>query len=149
MFSSQNSKIKLVYMGFGGMIAIVGMLFAFGMLSSVTAQRDRFDTIQCSRLKVVDADGRVRVILSTDFFDMAPVGNNRGNNRVCIVGTESHGGYVGAYGNDGKSAMCIGSFDGIVEVKSKFGNSTAALGTDPHGGHVLTSDRYGNRKLLD
>ena len=51
-------------MGFGGMIAIIGMLFAFGMLSSVMAQNNKFDTIQCSRLKVVDADGEARVILA-------------------------------------------------------------------------------------
>ncbi len=60
MFSGKDLKVKLVYMGFGGMIAIIGMLFAIGMLSSVTAQNDKFDTIQCSRLEVVDADGITR-----------------------------------------------------------------------------------------
>ena len=28
MFAGKDLKVKLVYMGFGGMIAIIGMLFA-------------------------------------------------------------------------------------------------------------------------
>ncbi len=64
MFSSNDLKVKLVYMGFGGMIAIIGMLFAFGMLSAVAAKK--FDTIQCSRLEVVNALGKPVVVLSGD-----------------------------------------------------------------------------------
>ena len=46
MFSSKDLKVKLVYIGVGGIIAIIGMFFAIGMLSSVRAQNDKFDTIQ-------------------------------------------------------------------------------------------------------
>ena len=47
--NNKELRVKLVYMGFGGMIAIIGMLFAIGMLTSVTANNDKFDEIQCSR----------------------------------------------------------------------------------------------------
>ena len=52
MFSNRDLKVKLVYMGFGGIIAIIGMFFAIGMLSCAAVQKDKFDTIQCSRLEI-------------------------------------------------------------------------------------------------
>ena len=54
MFSNRDLKVKLVYMGFGGMIAIIGTMFAIGMLSCGAVQKDRFDTIQCSRLEILN-----------------------------------------------------------------------------------------------
>lgn len=54
MFSNRDLKVKLVYMGFGGMIAIIGTLFAIGRLSCAAVQKDRFDTIQCSRLEILN-----------------------------------------------------------------------------------------------
>ena len=42
MFSNKDLKVKLVYMGFGGTIAIIGMLFGIGMVSSRTEQNDKF-----------------------------------------------------------------------------------------------------------
>ena len=66
MFSNRDLKVKLVYMGFGGMIAIIGTLFAIGMLSCIAVQKDKFDAIQCSRLEIVDAAGEAMVVLSYD-----------------------------------------------------------------------------------
>ena len=60
MFSCQHWQIKLVYAGFGCLFTIIGML-----LSPVTAQK-AMETIQCSRLEVVDAEGTVRVTITTD-----------------------------------------------------------------------------------
>ena len=48
MFSGKDLKVKLVYMGFGGMIAVIGML------PSVTAQNEKFVTIECSKFEVVN-----------------------------------------------------------------------------------------------
>ena len=90
-------------MGFGGMIAIIGMLYAFGMLSSVMAQNNKFDTFQCSRLDIVDADGKVGMVL----------------------GINDHGGRVDVYGKDGKSnaSLKIDDDDGVVNTFDEFGNS--------------------------
>ena len=48
MFNSNNWQIKLVYAGLGGLLMLIGML-----LSPVTAQRDKFGEIECTKL-----DGR-------------------------------------------------------------------------------------------
>ena len=61
MFSRQDWQIKLVYAGFGALLLFIGML-----LSPVTAQRDKFDEIECTKLTVVDQDGKMRVRLTTD-----------------------------------------------------------------------------------
>ncbi|MDE0184060.1 MAG: hypothetical protein OXP71_01235 [Candidatus Poribacteria bacterium] len=107
MFSSKDLKVKLVYMGFGGMIAIIGMLIGIGMLSSVIAKNDKFGDIECSSLRVVDEDGITRIILSTD--DLA--GYDDENIRVRITGDASDGD-VYVHGKGG----------------SKYGSASATLG---------------------
>ena len=128
MFSSKDLKVKLVYMGFGGMIAIIGMLFAIGMLSSVTAQNDKFDTIQCSRLEVVDADGKVRVVLQ--YYPFL--------------------GYVTTYGKDGLPQLMLGTdieeHGGYVQVKAK-GKGAAVMGINEYGNGAVSSwDKNGYRQ---
>ena len=78
MFSSKDLKVKLVYMVFGEMIAIIGMLFGIGLVSSSTAERDKFGDIECTRLRGVDADGKVPV----------------------IIAASDHGGAISVHGND-------------------------------------------------
>lgn len=48
MFDTGNWKQKLGFMVFGSMFTIIGVLFAGWLLPYATAQRDTFDTIQCS-----------------------------------------------------------------------------------------------------
>ena len=81
MFNNQHWQIKLVYAGFGCLFTIIGML-----LSPVTAQK-AMETIQCSRLEVVDAEGTVRVTITTD----------------------EQGGVVTAYGKNGHSEASLRS----------------------------------------
>ena len=56
-----NTKHYLVISGIVG--GVIGSLLTALLVSPVTAQRDNFDTIQCSRLEVVDAEGRLKVVL--------------------------------------------------------------------------------------
>ena len=144
MFSSQKLKIKLVYMGFGGMIAIIGMLFGIGLLSSVTAQKDMFDTIQCTRLEVVDEDGMPRVILSADYSDVMPFGRDE-ETRGRIIGTKSLGGWVFVYGKDGQTGARVGvhqvlGLGDVIAVFDNDGNTIAGLGFGEHGGWLGVSD---------
>ena len=113
MFSREHWQIKLVYASFGALILFIGML-----LSPVTAQRDKFGEIECRRLTVVDADGKTRVIISS---------NNE------------HGGSVFAYGKDGKpwAALGIDQHGGVVSAYGKDGKSGAGLGVGEHGGKFL------------
>ena len=56
-----NAKHYLVISGIIG--GVIGSLLTALLVSPVTAQKDKFDTIQCRRLEVVDADGKVEVAI--------------------------------------------------------------------------------------
>lgn len=129
MFSNRDVTVKLVYRRFGAVMAIIGMLFGIGMLSPVTAQRDKFGDIQCISFRVVDADGTVGIVL----------------------GIDRHGGVVGVRDKDGKSAarLDIGEHGGVVSKHGKDGESGVDLSIDDHGGRVLVSDKFGLLKFLD
>ena len=58
-----NTREKFRYMAFGGALVFLGMVGA--MMSPLTAERDKFGEIECTRLTVVDADGKMRVLLTT------------------------------------------------------------------------------------
>ena len=123
MFSKEHWQIKLVYAGFGALLLFIGML-----LSPVTAQRDKFGEIECTRLTVVDADGKTRVIIS------------RGVD----------GGSVFAYGKDGKSRAALGVSEhgGLVSTYGKDGKPWAALGIDEHGGWVLIEGKGEGKAVM-
>ena len=78
-----NTREKFRYMAFGGALVFLGMVGA--MMSPLTAEKDKFGEIECTRLTVVDADGKRGVLLTT---------------------TE-HGGSVSAYGKDGRTAAWL------------------------------------------
>lgn len=53
MFNSQHWKIKLVYIGFGSLFGCLCTII--GMLASpATAQRDKFQEIECTKLTLID-----------------------------------------------------------------------------------------------
>ena len=122
MFNNQHWQIKLVYATFGlSMCTIIGML-----LSPVTAQK-AMETIQCSRLEVVDAEGTVRVTITTD----------------------EQGGVVTAYGKNGHSeaSLRVEEDGGRVAVVGKDGQTRAFLFTDGHTGRVGTADKFGSFRI--
>ena len=119
-----NTREKFRYMAFGGALVFLGMVGA--MMSPLTAERDKFGEIECTRLTVVDADGKMGVLLTT---------------------TE-HGGSVSAYGKDGKSgaSLSITEDGGHVQVKGK-GEGVAAMSINEYGnGAVSTWDKNGYRQ---
>lgn len=120
MLSFENWKIKLAYTGFGGLL---GCLFTImGMFApQVTAQHNKFGYIECTRLKVVDGEGKMKV----------------------FVGIEEDNGFIGVYGNDGKSevSISIAEHGGVVTALGEDGKSKAVLGIDKEGGYVLVTGR--------
>ena len=141
MFRIQNWQQKLSYMAVGSVFTIIGMLFAIGLLSSVTAQRDKFGEIECTKLRVVDAEGQASVILSTNPLD----GIRDENIMVHVIGNKYGGSSVTAYGRDRKSEVLldIDGYGGRVAVFGKDEGSGATLSIDQHGGVVSA---FGNGK---
>lgn len=152
MFSSKDLKVKMVYMGFGGMIAIIGMLFAFGMHSSVAAKK--FDTIQCSRLEVVDMLGKPVVVLSGDSqeafnYDLKELPNDSPKPGV-FIGKHGRGGIVEVFrfedlaGKSGTLAVKLnsaGGYGGYVGAIGRDGKSWARLAIDEYGGCVRVTSK--------
>ncbi|MDE0184748.1 MAG: hypothetical protein OXP71_04750 [Candidatus Poribacteria bacterium] len=79
------TKHYLVISGIVG--GVIGSLLTALLVSPVTAQRDKFDTLQCSKLEVVDANGVARVVLKTN----------------------ENSGDIGVYGEDGDEYVSINS----------------------------------------
>ena len=153
MFTLKNWKTKFVYIGFGSLFGCLCTII--GMLASpVTAQRDKFGDIECTSLRVVDADGVAQVILSTSMLDMAAprgvvwIGNDILGGRVGIVGidgklhanlgVDGDGGHVRISGKNGNStvSLLVGDHGGAVGAFGKDGKMWAWLGTTEHGGRV-------------
>ena len=125
MFSLQNWKTKLIYIGFGSffgcLCTIIGML-----ASPVTAQRDKFGHIECTGITVVDADGVSRVILSTNMVDA-----------TSFILDDKSGVFIG-----------IGDHGGTVDVFSKNGESAAHLHITEYGGRVDARGKDGKHVVL-
>ena len=93
---------------------IVGSIITALVVSSGTAQRDKFGDIECTSLRVVDAAGKVRVILTTNIYEstvddnikVRVIGTNLGGGAVVAIGGDLTGGEsrAGLY-NDGRGGM--------------------------------------------
>ena len=143
-----NTREKFRYMAFGGALVFLGMVGA--MMSPLTAERDKFGEIECTRLTVVDADGKRRVIISrgVDGGSVDAYGKD-GKLRASLAITE-HGGYVYAHGKDGKSAVALGITEhgGSVYALGKDGKPQASLGIDEHGGLVLVEGKGEGKAVI-
>ena len=125
----------------GFLFAVIGML-----LSPVTAQRDKFGEIECTRLTVVDADGKTRVNLTTDEYGGVVSAFGKDGKLAAWLCVNEHGGRVAAYGKDGKSRAALGVIEhwGFVQVKGK-GEAMAVMSINEYGnGAVFTYDKNGN-----
>lgn len=133
MFRIQNWKQALGLMALGSFFTIIGLL-----LSPVTAQKDKFDTIQCKRLEVVDDDGEARVIIDTNEHggEVAIYGKG-GLLRQLWLGVHEHGGIVSVRGKEkGIVMMRINEHGGSVAAHGNYGKGTASMGTNERGGYV-------------
>ena len=144
-----ETKQKLGYMVVGGALVAVGMAVAILLVSPVTAQNDKYDTIQCSQLEVVDADGVVGIVLS--------MGGHGG--RVDVLGKDDiskvvlditeQGGTFALRDKDGKLGVSLfnGEYGGRVHVYGKRNNGAALMHIKENGGgEVSTWDKNGYRK---
>ncbi len=142
MFTFQNWKVKLAYAGFGCLFG--SLCTIMGMLASpVTAQRDKFGEIECTKLTVVDAEGKAHVVLSTNWRD-------------CLVDTQVirlgsglfDGGCVSVLGKDGKTKAELSAYSwgGRVFVLGKDGKAKAELSVHEDGGFFSVLGKDGKAK---
>ncbi len=134
-----KTKHSLFISGIVG--GVIGSLLTASLVSPVTAQRDKFDTIQCSRLEVVDETGMPRVALMTDegsgfvgigskdkgFLTMAShfiTFGGKESKPVIRLSIDERGGHVSVYGKGkGQAAMGINEYgNGVVSTWDKNGN---------------------------
>ena len=61
-----NTKHYLIVSGIIG--GVIGSLLTALLVSPATAQRDKFEHIECTSLSVVDAEGKERIRLNTNYW---------------------------------------------------------------------------------
>ena len=118
---------KLGYIALGGLLMLVGMLAAsLTPLETQSEENSNFGEITCTGLKVVDAQGRVRVWLSPGSF----MGGN-----VFVYGAREDGEFVGA-------GLAVGTYGGLISVYGRAAGC-ASMGIDEHGGRVFVFEESG------
>ena len=151
MFQNQNWKTKIGYIGFG---SIFGCLFTIiGMLASdVTAQRDKFGEIECTKLTVVDEQGSPRVVLGGGYVSVDGIvhvyARDEDKEGSVILGVDEHGGLVTVFGGDTKSnvGLSVDEHGGGVRVWGEGGRFTKALLSAGHSGFVSVYGADGTPK---
>ena len=111
------------YMALGGFLMFIGMLTASVLMPSVVAQRDKFGDIECTGLKVVDARGVARVVLSPYHPD-PPVDDIGAKGTAVFIGNGLYGGRIYIFNYVGDKKVTVGAWEhgGAVEIFSKNGN---------------------------
>ena len=154
-----NTRAKFSYMAFGGALVFLGMLGA--MMSPLTAEKDKFGEIECTKLTIVNEEGQTLVGLGA--IDQGgvirlfakggrPVAsidvNKHGGGMVSVYGEGNYGaalladetgGIVSVVGKDGKAGLTLDVYEhgGKVTVIGNSGQPLAMFGADEHGGEIL------------
>jgi hypothetical protein len=142
---------KLTYTALGGLLMLVGMLFS--SISPLTAQKDVFGEITCTKLTVVDKDGKGSVRLFIDEHGgHIGVAGKYAKGAASLPGAaglniDEHGGVVSVFGKNAKgmASLSIAEHGGVVGVYDKDRNIRTSLFITEHGGHVgvLGKDKKG------
>ena len=125
------------------------------LISPVTAQRNKFDTIECSRLKVVDNfTGKPRVIISGDLlegdsYELTDYGLRRpklpaiAHMPQVYIGSFGHGGIIMLYPTETETAKATVKINsahdnGYVSVRNSKNQSRATLSVSSSLGGCVT-----------
>ncbi len=146
-----NSKHYLVMSGIVG--GVVGSLLTALLVPPVTAQRDKFGEIECTKLTVVNKDSIPVVHLaSIENSGIVRVYDDSGTSRVNLA-MNKHGGFVVVSGKDGLpvAALDVDERGGSVKIYGHDHNiAQVQLYTGEHGGNIAVCNNNGySRVKLD
>ena len=152
MFNTGSWKQKAGLMALGSVFTIIGMLFAFGMLPSVTAQRNKFQEIECTKLTLIDSvTGKTTAKLETDehggLLYLYGANDNRGSAQLSV---DKNGGRLFMFSNEklgnAHISISMGTSEdgtGVVSINHRNGGQSFISATN-NGGFVSISG--GNHK---
>ena len=129
---------ECLYAVIGGIVGAV-LTMAMGSVLPIGAQNadGTFGEITCTKLNVVDAEGKIGVLLETVLNGgRVSVGGVGGG---VMLGVTEYGGTVDVYGKEGSVRAVMGADDegrGSVRVYGKKGSLRAEMGTEDEGGMV-------------
>lgn len=141
-----NTREKFSYMAFGAALMFLGMLLT--LMSPLTAQRDRFGEIVCTKLTVIDSvTGKTQSVMrSAEYGGEISVHSNDAL-RVArlVVGTDG-GGKVIAHNKAGGFALLHannmgGSITIIGNPGTKYWENEVGMGYSPLGGYVKVTNK--------
>ena len=122
-----NGSHYLVISGIVG--GVIGSLLTALLVSPVTAGRDKFGEIECTKLTVVDAEGVSRIMLTVDTRDLVA---NLKKSGVILFAHDILGAGITACGKDGERQ---------ADLRSEWGSFQEAIGE--HGGRVVVWGKDG------
>lgn len=117
---------------------LIGSFLTTLWISPVTAQRHKFDIIQCHRLEIVDANGDAGGVLAIGQWGGRVLALGEDGRASAGLGIDGLGGRVDVVGKNGKSSASMGTneYGGKFDVTGVDKNSQVGLGIDEHGGRV-------------
>ena len=135
---------KLSYIALGGLLMLIGMLASSVFMSSLFAQRDKFEDIECTSLTVVD-NGTIQVWNGSGLVYL------KDGKLGMVLGVDEHGGFVRVYDNNGKSKAAVSADEhsGRVTVNGndKSEKVGVALDVTEHGGRVSAFGKDGRSNV--
>ena len=137
MFRIQNWKQALGLMALGSVFTVIGMI-----LSPVTAQRDKFGEIECTKLTIVDSDGNSMAYLwAGEYGGRLDVFSKKDtSNRAAVFVGKEDGGARYLRGNKANNAssvlIYIGENGGDISIDDKSDNEVIRLHVDELGGRL-------------
>lgn len=137
-----NFGQKLIFAVLGSILTIIGMLFS-------PFQNNRFGEIECTKLRIVNEDGKNRVVLATRETGGGRLSVYDEDGKTAVsLGVLETGGYVGVFHRD-KLLARLSALEagGLVVVDGIDGKGRADLGIIEHGGSVNVRGKDGKSRV--
>jgi len=128
-------KRDFAFFVLGGVIFLIGSLFTPFQAPRVDAQAPFQEWIQCSRLDLLDENGRPLIILNAEGQEGGVI-NVYGKGGFASVSINKDGGLLRVEGEKGSGQFTVDEKGVRFSVKGDNGKSEVLLSADEHGGVV-------------